>query len=59
MVSGDTPLGFDFPVNALKKPSEIDGEAVSTLPEGHDTSAGKTPQESETTVSQNSQHFGG
>ena len=53
MVSEDTQCGSDFTVNAVKKPSEIDGEAVLTRPKGHDTSVRSVPRESELRASQN------
>jgi hypothetical protein len=59
MVSGDTPLGVGFHRDALKKLSEIDGGAVLTVPEGHDTSAGKTPRKAKTTASQKSRDLKG
>ena len=53
MVSEDTQCGSDFTVNAVKKPSEIDGEAVLTRPKGHYTSVRSVPRESELRASQN------
>ncbi len=44
MGSGDTPSRSDFAVNAIKKPPEIDGEAVLTGSEGHDTSGQGEPR---------------
>jgi len=45
-------------VNAVKRPSEIDGEAVLTRPKGHDPSPRSAPRESELRASQNRQLSG-
>ncbi|MGK0186761.1 MAG: hypothetical protein ACI9R3_002544 [Verrucomicrobiales bacterium] len=58
MGSEDTQCGSDFTVNAVKEPSEIDGEAGLIRPEGHDTSARSAPRESELRASHNRQLSG-
>lgn len=56
---GDTPLGVGFHRDALKKLSEIDGDAVLAWLEGHHPSTGKTPRKAKTTVSQKSRDLKG
>ena len=56
MGSGDTPSRSDFAVNAIKNPPEIDGEAVLTGSEGHDTSGQGEPRRAKLPASQNPQH---
>jgi len=58
MGSGDTPRRSDFALNAIKKPPEIDGGAVLTGSEGHDTSGGKITTGKRNERLPNSQRFG-